>query len=95
MKQTIGDLTIQFNQQERAWEVVGGDKPQRFQTGPIGKQAAIRFAIREAFPDVAAAVDRLIEKNGQAAGPGQRQSCSSTVTSWYRLVIQKAIVWPG
>jgi hypothetical protein len=70
MKQTIGDLTIQFNQEERAWEVVGGDKPQRFQTGSVGKQAAIKFAIREAFPDVAAAVDRLIEKNAQAAGRG-------------------------
>lgn len=68
MKQTIGDLIIQFNGQERAWEVIGGDKPQRFQTGPVGKQAAIKFAIREAYPDVAAAVDRLIEKNGQAAG---------------------------
>jgi hypothetical protein len=68
MKQTIGDLTLQFNGQERAWEVVGGDKPQRFQTGPIGKRAAIRFAIRQAYPDVAAAVDRLIKKNAQAAG---------------------------
>lgn len=68
MNQTVGNLTIQFNREERAWEVVGGDKPQRFQTGPVGKQAAIRFAIREAVPNVAAAVDRLVEKNGQAAG---------------------------
>ncbi len=68
MNQTIGNLTIQFNRDERAWEVVGGDKPQRFQTGAVGKLAAMRFAIREAFPDIAAAVDRLIEKNGQAAG---------------------------
>ena len=27
---TIGDLTIQFNRQERAWEVVGGDQAAAF-----------------------------------------------------------------
>ena len=65
---TIGDLTIQYNRQERAWEVVGRTKPQHFQAGPIGKQAAIKFAIREAFPEVATAVDQLIQKNTMAAG---------------------------
>jgi hypothetical protein len=46
---------------------VGGAKPQRFQTGSIGKQAAIKYAIREAFPEVATAVDKLIKKNNLAA----------------------------
>lgn len=64
----IGNLTIQYNRQEQVWEVVGGAESQRFQAGPVGKQAAIKFAIRETFPEVATAVDQLVHKNSLASG---------------------------
>ncbi len=70
MTETIGNLNVQYNRQERAWEVVGGAKPQRFQTGAIGKQAAIKFAIREAFPEVAAAVDAPHQEERLGSRPG-------------------------
>ena len=68
MNQNIGILTVQYNRQERVWEVAGEAKTQRFQAGPVGKQAAIKFAIREAFPEVAMAVTQLIQKNSLASG---------------------------
>lgn len=65
---TIGIYTIEYNRQERAWEVVGGETPQHFQTGSIGKRAAIKFAIHKAFPKLAEAVGRFNAKSDNASG---------------------------
>jgi len=65
---TIGIYTIQYNRQERAWEVTGEETPHRFQTGAIGKRAAIQFAIHKAFPKLAEAVERFNAKSDNASG---------------------------
>ncbi|MCA9935623.1 MAG: SWIM zinc finger family protein [Anaerolineales bacterium] len=86
MNQNIGNLTIQYNRQERAWEVVGGANPQQFQAGPVGKQAVIKFAIREAFPEVATAVTQLVQKNSLASGRAWAAA---------QLLIENHVLEPG
>lgn len=66
----IGDLTIFYNDQARAWQIEGLDKSPSFQTGAIGRNKAIKYAIQQAFPDVAGAVERLVYKHGHAASRG-------------------------
>ena len=65
---TIGIYTIEYNRQERAWEVTGEEKPHRFLTGSIGKRAAIKFAIHKAYPKLAEAVERFSAKRDNASG---------------------------
>lgn len=63
---TIGELTIHYNAQARAWQIQGLANTPSFPTGAIGRNKAIQHAIKQAFPEVAAAVERLVYKHGQA-----------------------------
>lgn len=63
---TIGELTIHYNAQARAWQIERLAQTPAFPTGAIGRNQAIQYAIKQAFPEVAAAVERLVYKHGQA-----------------------------
>lgn len=63
---TIGELTIHYNAQARAWQIEGLADTPSFSTGAIGRNQAIQYAIKQAFPEVAAAVERLVYKHGRA-----------------------------
>jgi hypothetical protein len=65
---TIGSLTVRYNRIARAWEVQGAKQTTAFQTGPVGRQQALKFAIGHAFPEVAQAVARLCAREESAAG---------------------------
>ena len=64
----IGSFTIQYNRATRAWTAQNGRFSKSFQTGSVGKQQAIRYAIREAYPAVAQAVAHLCQQNANATG---------------------------
>ncbi len=64
----IGSYTIQYNRPARAWTAQNGRFSKSFQTGSVGKQQAIRYAIREAYPAVAQAVAHLCQQNANATG---------------------------
>ncbi|MCI0648019.1 MAG: hypothetical protein L0332_30780 [Chloroflexi bacterium] len=64
----IGSLTIVHNRQSGLWEVQGCEPAVTFQSGPVGRSQALKFAIRQEYPEVAAAVERLVSKHPPAAG---------------------------
>ena len=65
---TIGSFTIEYNRPARAWTAQNGRFTKPFQTGSVGKQQAIRYAIREAYPAVAQAVAHIYHQNAYATG---------------------------
>ena len=65
MKQ-IGPFTIKYDRTLPGWTAVNGQSRQRFTTGAKGEREAVQFALREAFPQVAAAVDHLCTPHPEA-----------------------------
>ena len=65
MKQ-IGAFTIRYDRTIPGWTAVQGKQRQCFTTGAKGERSATRYALREAFPQVATAVDHLCTHHPEA-----------------------------
>ena len=66
MKQ-IGPFTIKYDRTLPGWTAVNGQSRQRFTTGAKGERDAVCFALNEAFPKVATAVEHLCQRHAEAA----------------------------
>ena len=66
MKQ-IGAFTIKYDRTLPGWTAVQDKQHKRFTTGAKGEREAVQFALREAFPQVATAVDHLCTPHPETA----------------------------
>lgn len=85
----IGTFTIQYDRTTPGWTAVtetDGGNPQRFQTGAVGKQAAIRYALTQAYPTIAQAVIHLVQHCPEA---------SSRAWAAAELLVSRHVQAPG
>jgi len=66
----IGPFIIQYDRLERSWLAQSGDQKQLFSTGSRGEREAVRYALRQAFPQVATAIDHLCTHYPETASRG-------------------------
>ena len=66
MSLQIGPYQIVYNTQLPGWIAQGRSRTPTWKPGPLGQQQAIRWAIRQHWPQLAKAVDALIAANPSA-----------------------------